>query len=163
TAASARPAGSQIRPDAVQSAPTDVKPTSISADPRPPSFQHRTPSAASRRRRNSTSPSRALSIGSVLATLRLPGSIPPPPETILRSVSCIGAPSGGLNPESPAHRAPESRVTDFPYHSGMFEWPEELRMMRDAVRQFVDNEIRPHREELEFGDLPPYDLLRKFY
>ncbi len=52
---------------------------------------------------------------------------------------------------------------DFPYHSGMFEWPEELRMMRDAVRQFVDNEIRPHREELEFGDLPPYDLLRKFY
>ena len=36
-------------------------------------------------------------------------------------------------------------------------------MMRDAVRQFVDNEIRPHREELEFGDLPPYDLLRKFY
>ncbi len=36
-------------------------------------------------------------------------------------------------------------------------------MIRDAVRQFVDNEIRPHREELEFGDLPPYDLLRKFY
>ena len=33
----------------------------------------------------------------------------------------------------------------------------------DAVRQFVDNEIRPHREELEHGDLPPYDLLRKLY
>src|SRR3954467_3660922 len=45
----------------------------------------------------------------------------------------------------------------------MFEWPEELQMVRDAVRQFVDNEIRPHREELEFGDLPPYDLLRKLY
>jgi len=45
----------------------------------------------------------------------------------------------------------------------MFEWPEELRMIRDAVRQFVDNEIRPHRDELEHGDLPPYDLLRKMY
>src|SRR5882724_4655775 len=45
----------------------------------------------------------------------------------------------------------------------MFEWPEELQMVRDAVRQFVDNEIRPHREELEHGDLPPYDLLRKMY
>jgi len=38
-----------------------------------------------------------------------------------------------------------------------------LQMVRDAVRQFVDNEIRPHREELEHGDLPPYDLLRKLY
>ncbi len=36
-------------------------------------------------------------------------------------------------------------------------------MVRDAVRQFVDSEIRPHREELEHGDLPPYDLLRKMY
>jgi alkylation response protein AidB-like acyl-CoA dehydrogenase len=45
----------------------------------------------------------------------------------------------------------------------MFEWPEELQMVRDAVRQFVDNEIRPHREELEHGDMPPYDLLRKLY
>src|SRR3954449_8053835 len=45
----------------------------------------------------------------------------------------------------------------------MFEWPEDLQMIRDAVRQFVDNEVRPHREELEHGDLPPYDLLRKLY
>jgi alkylation response protein AidB-like acyl-CoA dehydrogenase len=45
----------------------------------------------------------------------------------------------------------------------MYEWPEELMMVREAVRQFVDNEIRPHREELEHGDLPPYDLLRKLY
>jgi acyl-CoA dehydrogenase len=45
----------------------------------------------------------------------------------------------------------------------MFEWPEEMQMIRDAVRQFVDNEVRPHREELEHGDLPPYDLLRKLY
>jgi len=45
----------------------------------------------------------------------------------------------------------------------MHAWPEELKMVRDAVRQFVDNEIRPHREELEHGDMPPYDLLRKLY
>src|SRR6185369_9667948 len=45
----------------------------------------------------------------------------------------------------------------------MFEWSEELLMVRDAVRNFVDTEVRPHREELEHGDLPPYDLLRKLY
>src|SRR3954453_17805128 len=45
----------------------------------------------------------------------------------------------------------------------MFEWSEELKMVREAVRTFVDTEIRPHREELEHGDLPPYDLLRKLY
>lgn len=43
----------------------------------------------------------------------------------------------------------------------MFQWSDEQLMVRDAVREFVDREIRPHREELEFGDLPPYDLLRK--
>ena len=45
----------------------------------------------------------------------------------------------------------------------MFEWPEELQMVRAAVRDFVDQEIRPHRDELEHGDMPPYDLLRKLY
>ena len=45
----------------------------------------------------------------------------------------------------------------------MFEWSEEQVMVRDAVRQFVDNEIRPRREELEFGDVPPYDILRKMF
>jgi len=45
----------------------------------------------------------------------------------------------------------------------MFEWPEELQMVRAAVRDFVDQEIRPHREELEHGDMPPYELLRKLY
>src|SRR5690349_9106863 len=45
----------------------------------------------------------------------------------------------------------------------MFEWSEEHAMVRDAVRQFVDNEIRPRREELEFGDGAPYDVLRKMF
>ena len=45
----------------------------------------------------------------------------------------------------------------------MFQWSDEQEMVRQAVRDFVDREIRPHREELEFGDLPPYDLLRKLF
>jgi hypothetical protein len=43
----------------------------------------------------------------------------------------------------------------------MFEWTDEQQMIRDAVRRFVDDEIRPHVDELEHGDLPPYDILRK--
>lgn len=34
-------------------------------------------------------------------------------------------------------------------------------MLRDVVRKFVENEIVPLKDELEFGDLPPYDILRK--
>jgi alkylation response protein AidB-like acyl-CoA dehydrogenase len=45
----------------------------------------------------------------------------------------------------------------------VIEWSDEMVMLRDAVRQFVDKEIRPHVDELEHGDLPPYDLLRKLY
>ena len=43
----------------------------------------------------------------------------------------------------------------------MIEWNEQQLMIRDAVRRFVETEIQPRREELEFGDLPPYDILRK--
>ena len=45
----------------------------------------------------------------------------------------------------------------------MHEWSESQLMIRDAVRTFVENEIAPHVEELEHGDMPPYDLLRKMY
>jgi len=45
----------------------------------------------------------------------------------------------------------------------MFEWSEEHQMIRDAVKRFVDEEVRPHVEELEHGDLPPYDILRKLF
>jgi len=45
----------------------------------------------------------------------------------------------------------------------MFEWSDEHAMVRGAVRQFVDNEIRPQRDELEFGDTAPYDVLRKMF
>src|SRR5690242_18236062 len=45
----------------------------------------------------------------------------------------------------------------------MFEWSEEQLMIRDAVRQFIEAEIVPKRDELEHGDLPPYDILRKMF
>ena len=43
----------------------------------------------------------------------------------------------------------------------MIEWSEEHKAIREVVRRFVETEIKPRREELEFGDTPPYDVLRK--
>jgi hypothetical protein len=34
-------------------------------------------------------------------------------------------------------------------------------MIREAVRKFVETEIKPRLEELEHGDTPPYEVLRK--
>jgi len=45
----------------------------------------------------------------------------------------------------------------------MYEWSEEQRAIADVVRRFVDEEIRPHIDELEHGDVPPYAILRKMY
>ncbi len=45
----------------------------------------------------------------------------------------------------------------------MFEWSKDDLAVRDAVRAFVDKEIRPLQDELEHGDLPPYGVIRKYY
>ncbi len=45
----------------------------------------------------------------------------------------------------------------------MFEWSEEQLAIRDAVRRFVDEEVKPNVEELEHGDTPPYEVIRKLY
>ena len=45
----------------------------------------------------------------------------------------------------------------------MIEWSEQHRMIRDAVRRFVEAEVVPRLEELEHGDTPPYDVLRKMF
>ena len=45
----------------------------------------------------------------------------------------------------------------------MFAWSDEEIAVRDAVRSFVDKEVRPLQDNLEHGDLPPYDLIRRFY
>jgi acyl-CoA dehydrogenase len=43
----------------------------------------------------------------------------------------------------------------------MIEWSEQHQMIRDMVRRFIEAEIKPNLEELEHGDTPPYDVLRK--
>jgi alkylation response protein AidB-like acyl-CoA dehydrogenase len=43
----------------------------------------------------------------------------------------------------------------------MFEWSEEQQMVRAVVRDFVEKEVVPQHRQLEHGDLPPYDILRK--
>jgi alkylation response protein AidB-like acyl-CoA dehydrogenase len=43
----------------------------------------------------------------------------------------------------------------------MIEWNEQHLMVRDMMRRFIDDEIKPKWHDLEHGDLPPYDILRK--
>ena len=45
----------------------------------------------------------------------------------------------------------------------MYKWSDEQAAIAEAVRKFVDDEIRPILDDLEFGDLPPYGVLRKFF
>jgi hypothetical protein len=45
----------------------------------------------------------------------------------------------------------------------MYEWSDEHLMLQQAMRDFIAKEILPIKEELEHGDLPPYDVLRKLY
>jgi len=45
----------------------------------------------------------------------------------------------------------------------MYQWTEEQEMVRSAVRQFIDKEIRPRIDEFEHGDTPPYEVLRKMF
>jgi alkylation response protein AidB-like acyl-CoA dehydrogenase len=45
----------------------------------------------------------------------------------------------------------------------VYEWTEEQEMVRAAVRDFLEKELVPHHRELEHGDLPPYDILRKLF
>ena len=45
----------------------------------------------------------------------------------------------------------------------MYEWSEEQLAIRDAVRRFVEEEVTPNVEELEHGETPPYQVIRKLY
>jgi hypothetical protein len=45
----------------------------------------------------------------------------------------------------------------------MIEWSETDELVRGAIREFVDKEVRPHIDDLEHGDLPPYDIIRKLF
>jgi len=45
----------------------------------------------------------------------------------------------------------------------VYQWTDEQEMVRGAVRQFIDKEIRPRIDEFEHGDTPPYEVLRKMF
>ncbi|MDO8361849.1 MAG: acyl-CoA dehydrogenase family protein [Actinomycetota bacterium] len=44
----------------------------------------------------------------------------------------------------------------------MLDWSDDHQMMRAAVREFVEREVVPLRDELEHGSMPPYEVLRKY-
>ncbi|ADT99501.1 acyl-CoA dehydrogenase family protein [Mycolicibacterium gilvum] len=45
----------------------------------------------------------------------------------------------------------------------MLDWSDVDIAVRDAVREFVDKEVRPHLDELESGDMEPYPIVRKLF
>ena len=45
----------------------------------------------------------------------------------------------------------------------MLEWSDVDIAVRDAVREFVDKEIRPHVDALESGEMDPYGIIRKLF
>ena len=45
----------------------------------------------------------------------------------------------------------------------MLDWTDEQKMLRDAIRSFVEKEIVPLRHDLEHGDLAPYGVLRELF
>src|SRR5256885_5113427 len=45
----------------------------------------------------------------------------------------------------------------------MIEWSEAHLAIRGMVRKFIEAEIVPNLKELEHGDMPPYDVLRKMF
>ena len=45
----------------------------------------------------------------------------------------------------------------------MIEWSETDLLIRDSVREFIDKQIRPNIDQLESGELAPYDIIRKLF
>jgi alkylation response protein AidB-like acyl-CoA dehydrogenase len=45
----------------------------------------------------------------------------------------------------------------------MLEWSDVDIAVRDAVREFIDKEIRPNIDALESGDMEPYPIVRKLF
>jgi alkylation response protein AidB-like acyl-CoA dehydrogenase len=45
----------------------------------------------------------------------------------------------------------------------VIEWSDEELMVRDAVRGWIDAEVRPVLDDLDAGELAPYGLIRKLY
>src|ERR1700733_15152853 len=45
----------------------------------------------------------------------------------------------------------------------MIEWSESDLLVRDAVRGFIDKELRPNVDALESGEMTPYPIIRMLF
>jgi len=45
----------------------------------------------------------------------------------------------------------------------MYEWSDEHQAIIAVMQRFIDEEIRPHLDDLEHNGVPPYAILRKMY
>jgi hypothetical protein len=45
----------------------------------------------------------------------------------------------------------------------MYEWSPEHQAIAAVVRRFVDEEVRPHLDDLEHNGVPPYAIMRRMY
>jgi len=45
----------------------------------------------------------------------------------------------------------------------VIEWSESDQAVREAVRAWIEKELRPHLDDLETGQLAPYDIIRKLF
>jgi alkylation response protein AidB-like acyl-CoA dehydrogenase len=45
----------------------------------------------------------------------------------------------------------------------MYEWSKEHQAIIDVVRRFVDEEVRPHIDDIEHNGVPPFAIMRKMY
>jgi alkylation response protein AidB-like acyl-CoA dehydrogenase len=45
----------------------------------------------------------------------------------------------------------------------VYEWSEEHRAIIEVMRRFVDEEVRPHLDDIEHNGVPPYDVLRTMF
>ena len=84
--------------------------------------------------------------------------------TSRRARRCSIAPARWCTPPSPwpaCGRHAVGKPERQPEH--MLEWSEVDLAVRDAVREFVDKEIRPHLDELESGEMAPYPIIRKLF
>ena len=56
-----------------------------------------------------------------------------------------------------------ARLTRGSLNLAMLEWSDVDIAVRDAVREFVDKEVRPHVDALESGEMEPYPIIRKLF
>ena len=92
--------------------------------------------------------------------LRMRRTLGPRPERVAEAARAARRSERAADESRIGGAGPAEQVE---YGTAMYEWSDEQLMVRDAVRQFIDKEIRPNVDELEHGDTPPYDVLRKLF